>query len=255
MDIRIVGAHQTETSSGHATTFLIDERIALDAGNLAGALSLEGQRSLAAVLLTHYHYDHIRDFPSVAFSRWGNETLPTYCLPVVRERLRESFFNGVVWPRLDAIPSEELPAIRFCDLEPYAGFDVAGYRVLPAPANHSAPAVGFRIERNGRSVFYTGDTHGGEPGLWRRVQADLVLIEVSLPNRLDHVAVDAKHLTPNRLVLEIEAYRRANGSLPTFAAIHRGSDYEEEIVAELRQVSDEIGVSIEIPHDGHVFSL
>jgi ribonuclease BN (tRNA processing enzyme) len=255
VEVVIVGAHQTESAGRRATTFLVDGRLAIDAGNLAAALTLEEQRSLDAVLLTHYHYDHIRDFPSVAFSRWGYATLSVYCLPAVRDALRSSFFNGVLWPKLEEVPSRDVPALRFCDVAPYRSVDVAGYRVTPAPANHSAPAVGFLVERAGRSVFYTSDTHGGVAGLWEEVQPDLLLVEVTFPNRLDSVAVDAKHLTPARLGVELEAYRAIHGRLPQVAAIHRNAEYEEEIVAELAALGDRLGAPIDAPEDGRRYVL
>lgn len=253
--MQVVGAYQTESAGRRATTFLIDGRLAIDAGNLAAALTREQQRALEAVLLTHYHYDHVRDFPSVAFSRWGYSTLPVYCLPEVRTTLQTAFFNGVLWPKLDEVPSPEAPALRFAEVQPGKPFTVAGYRITPAPANHVAPAVGFLVERDGRSVFYTSDTHGGVPGLWEQVRADLILVEVTFPNRLDAVAVESKHLTPRRLGAELELYRALHGTLPQVAAVHRNADYEDEIVAELAALAAELGARIEAPEDGRRYTL
>ncbi|MCS6802399.1 MAG: MBL fold metallo-hydrolase [Chloroflexota bacterium] len=250
MDVQIVGAYQTESAGRRATTFLVDGRVAIDAGCLAAALSREQQRALEAVVLTHYHYDHIRDFPSVAFSRWGYPPLPVYCLPEVRAVLRSAFFNGVIWPQLDELPSSEAPAVRFWELAPYQPVEVAGYRLTPAPANHSAPTVGVLIERDGRSLFYTSDTHGSVPGLWERVRPDLLLVEVTFPNRLDAAAVNAKHLTPRRLGAELEAFRAIHGTLPRVVAIHRNADYDDEIVRELAALAAELGATIEAPEDG-----
>ncbi|MFN8532161.1 MAG: MBL fold metallo-hydrolase [Dehalococcoidia bacterium] len=255
MEVRVVGAHQTESAGLRATTFLVDGRLAIDAGNLASALSLDAQRGLEAVLLTHYHYDHVRDFPSVAFSRWGHRTLPVYCLPEVRKVLRASFFNASLWPDLEQIPSAEAPAIRFVPVAAYEPFEVADYRITPAPANHSVPAVGFLVERGGRSVFYTSDTHGGVTDLWQRIRPDFVLIEVTFPNRLDEVAIDAKHLTPRRLGIEIETMRSARGELPQIAAIHRNAEFDDEIAEELRALGDDLGASILFPQDGQRFQV
>lgn len=253
--MQVVGAYQTESAGRRATTFLIDDRLAIDAGNLAAALTREEQRALEAVLLTHYHYDHVRDFPSVAFSRWGYATLPVFCLPEVREALRSAFFNGALWPKLDEAPTSEAPAVRFAEVTPGEPFTVAGYRVTPAPANHVAPAVGFLVERDGRSVFYTSDTHGAVPGLWEQVRPDLLLIEVTFPNRLDAVAVESKHLTPKRLGAELETYRALHGTLPQVVAVHRNADYEDEIVAELATLADQLGAPIDAPEDGRRYRL
>ncbi|MCL6646864.1 MAG: MBL fold metallo-hydrolase [Chloroflexi bacterium] len=255
MEVVVIGAHQLESAGARATTLLIDGRLALDAGNLASALTLEEQRRLSAVLLTHYHYDHIRDFPSLAFQRWEHPTLTAYCLPVVRETLCQVFFNDVLWPPLHRIPSPERPAIRFVDVLPYQAFSVEGYEVLVVPANHVAPTVGFRVARDGRSLLYTGDTHGEDPTLWERVRVDVLITEVTFPNRLDEAAVRSKHLTPRRLGRELERYRAVHHTTPRVVAIHRNLDFEAEVRAELEALARDLETPILIPEDGERFTL
>jgi len=46
-------------------SLLVDEELAIDAGSLASGLTFEEQARLSAVLLSHGHYDHVRDVPAV----------------------------------------------------------------------------------------------------------------------------------------------------------------------------------------------
>lgn len=63
MRIRFLGAHNTETLTTRLSGLLVDQALALDAGSLTASLTLSQQLSLKGVLLTHQHYDHIRDIP------------------------------------------------------------------------------------------------------------------------------------------------------------------------------------------------
>ncbi|UCH43884.1 MAG: MBL fold metallo-hydrolase [Dehalococcoidales bacterium] len=47
---------------------MVDNILALDAGAITSSLSLADQQKIQAILLTHQHYDHIRDIPTVAMN-------------------------------------------------------------------------------------------------------------------------------------------------------------------------------------------
>ena len=68
MKIKILGAHNTETLRTRHTCLLIDDVLAVDAGALTSHLSARGLERLKAVILTHSHYDHIRDIPALAIN-------------------------------------------------------------------------------------------------------------------------------------------------------------------------------------------
>ena len=75
MHLQILGGHQVESAEGRATAFLIDQTIAIDAGGLAGGLTLAEQARIEAVLVTHYHFDHVTDLPFLGLlwkAPWGD---------------------------------------------------------------------------------------------------------------------------------------------------------------------------------------
>ena len=61
MNIRILGAHNCETRTTGCICLIINDVLAIDAGELTSSLSMSEQQKLKAILLSHQHYDHIRD--------------------------------------------------------------------------------------------------------------------------------------------------------------------------------------------------
>ena len=99
MKILILGAHNIESDKTGCTSFLIDDVLALDAGALTSGLSLAEQRRLQAVLLTHHHYDHIRDIPALGMNFYLFEkTITLYSTPPVYEALTAHLLNNVLYP-------------------------------------------------------------------------------------------------------------------------------------------------------------
>src|SRR5690606_21510674 len=108
--------------------FLLDERIAIDAGSLTSGLDLEMQCRLEAVLVSHAHLDHIRDLATIADNRAQLECAP---LTVVGTKatvgvLKKHFFNGLLWPDFTAIPNKRRPTIVYKVLRPEVREEVAG---------------------------------------------------------------------------------------------------------------------------------
>ena len=88
MKVRFLGAHNCETASTKLVSLLVDDILALDAGGLTSSLSIEAQLKLKAVLLTHHHYDHIRDVPALGMNALFYETsVPIYSTQAVRDAL------------------------------------------------------------------------------------------------------------------------------------------------------------------------
>ena len=65
MQVRVLGAHNLETTSAHHTCFLVDGVLAIDAGSIASTLGRDEPLRLRHVLLTHLHFDHTRGIPTL----------------------------------------------------------------------------------------------------------------------------------------------------------------------------------------------
>ena len=94
MEIRILGAHNIESYQTRLTSLLVDGALAIDTGRLTSSLSLNEQQKIAAVLLTHHHFDHSRDLATLAMSArfWG--PVKIYALPQTREMVHSCLLDG-----------------------------------------------------------------------------------------------------------------------------------------------------------------
>jgi len=252
MRIRFLGTHQGESKQARFVSLLIDDAIAIDAGGLAGGLSFGEQRALQAVLITHYHLDHIKDLPVVGFNRLnvGAPTLPVYATSEVQDALLKYVMNGVTWLDLTQRPTPEGPALRFVTVRDGHPFVVGEYRITPIASRHPVPTVGYQISSpQGRNVYYTSDT-GPDGDAWDRVNPDLLITEVTLSNDLEEVAIRVGHLTASLLHAELVRFRTLHGYLPRVRVIHVNPFQEEGIREEVAIVGQELGADIIVVAEG-----
>jgi len=256
MKIKLLGAHSGESKATRLTTLLIDDVLVVDAGGLTSSLSFPAQQKLKAILLTHQHYDHIRDVPTIVFNfaNWPLE-IDIYSTALVYETLATHLLNGKVYPQLLGWPPEK-PRIRFTVIGPYEARQVAGYTVLAVPVKHSLGTVGYEITSpEGKVVFYTGDTGPGLDSCWQRVNPQLLITEVSAPDRLQEFYQGRGHLTPGLLKQELESFRRLKGYLPDVVIVHMTPELEAEIKAEVAGVARDLGHPIVVGDEGMEFHL
>jgi ribonuclease BN (tRNA processing enzyme) len=99
MNIRILGAHNIESQDSRCISFVIDDVLAIDAGSLTSSLTFPEQQNLKAVLLTHQHYDHVRDIPALGMNFYLYEkTIEIYSIRPVYEVLSAHLLNNVLYP-------------------------------------------------------------------------------------------------------------------------------------------------------------
>jgi ribonuclease BN (tRNA processing enzyme) len=249
MNIKILGAHNCESRNTKLTTLLIDGIIAIDAGALTSTLTFTAQRKLRAILLTHQHYDHIKDIPTIAFNfamTWTTinifSTLPVY------EAL-SLILGNKLYPNFLEFPQDN-PALKFSLIEPYKLEQTEGYGILPLPVNHSTPAVGYQVTSpDGKTVFYTGDTGPGLEDCWQRISPQLLITEVSASNRFEELYKRRGHFTPNLLKEELASFRKLKGYLPRVVIVHMNPRLEAEIKIELATVAQDLNHPITLAHE------
>ncbi|HEV8636599.1 MAG TPA: MBL fold metallo-hydrolase [Chloroflexota bacterium] len=258
MQFRVLGGHQVESSGGRPIAFLIDDRVAIDAGGLLGGLSMEQQRAIEAVLITHYHYDHVRDLPFLALAALeAGRRVAVYCTDQVKDALQRHLLCPPLWLDVFAGPNPAAPTLLHRPVAPGAAFEVGGYDVLPVDnRHHSVPVVGYQVATpGGRRLLYTGDTGPGIRDTWRLVDPDLLITEVTVPNELADVARQAGHLTPATLEAELVAFRDEKGRLPRVLICHVNQLREDQVVAELDEVARRLQAPIELAREGTLIDL
>lgn len=197
-------------SSGYLVWVDGHSRLLVDAGG--GVFLRFGQahahiEDLRAVAITHFHADHVADFPApVKAGFFSDRSEP---LPVTGPTGKDDFPNLTHF--LDAefkVPggaSEYLSgALSGTDglfkLEPRevkTDDPVATYvyhwddlDVFAAPVNHGpVPAAGFLVRSHGHSIAFSGDQNGDNPAFWTMVEnADLLVMHLAVSQHPDVVA-------------------------------------------------------------------
>jgi len=255
MKIKILGAHNVESATTRLPCVLIDDVIALDAGSLTSSLHLREQEKVKAILLTHCHYDHLRDVAAIALNfSYFQKTLNVYSTSSTLEMLSAHIVNGVIYPRFTEMPDP--PAIRLCPLEPHEHQDIEGYRIQALPVKHTVPTVGYEIvSEKGKSLFYSGDTGPGLSACWQNISPQLLIINLTMPNMLEQYAAPSGHLTPHLLEEELSEFKRVKGYLPPVVLIHLSPTFESNIQEESNHVAKKLGTTITLGREGMDLSL
>jgi ribonuclease BN (tRNA processing enzyme) len=256
MKIQILGAHNIESRESRFNSLLIDDVLAIDAGALTSSLSPAAQRKLKAVLLSHHHYDHVRDVPSLGINFYLFEsTVDIYATRATYQILQSHLLNDIIYPNYMTKPPEK-PSLRFREIEAGKEETIAGYTVLPVTVNHAVPTVGYQVTSvDGKKVFYTADTGPGLAGVWQQVSPDLLIIEVTVPNGWRDFALKAGHLTPELLQSELESFREIKGYLPQIVLVHMNPIDEAEIKEEIAAVNKALKTAIHLGHEGMILQL
>ena len=256
MNIRFLGAHNCESSTIKLVTLLIDDTLAIDAGSLTSSLPIEAQLQLKAVLITHQHYDHIRDIPAMAMNALFYETNIHICsTQAVYDALATHWLNGTTYANFLEKPQDN-PRIKFTVIEPNKAVQIGGYDILAVTVTHPVPTVGFQITSpDGKIVFYTGDTGPGLADCWQYVSPQLLITEVTAPNRYEDFGRKLLHLTPNLLKEELIAFQKLKGYLPPVVLVHMNPRQEKEIEAEIALLAKELDASITLAYEGMLLQL
>jgi len=255
MQIRVLGAHNLESAASKMTCLLVDGVLAVDAGSLASGLAFSEQEKVRSVLVTHRHYDHVRDVAAMAINfSFIERNIRVYGDADTLKAISDHFLDGVVYPDFSRLPAAN-PALTYIPLEPLQEVEVDGYMVLPVPTNHVS-TMGYQVmSQDGRSFFYTGDTGPGLQSCWESVSPELLFIDVTLPDRMEKHAVSTKHLCPRLFGEELALFQKVRGYLPRVVPVHVAPQFEDEIRSEVERVARELGADIELAREGMALSL
>jgi cAMP phosphodiesterase len=244
--IRILGCHGSDsildTAEGRRSCntcgFLLNDSLLLDAGTAASALSLDEQKQIRHIILSHLHFDHIKGLPTLADNLSEQASVPIMVagLPEVINGLHRHIFNTDVYPDFFNIPTSQNPILASQHLKPGTSYTLGDVDITPILVNHTVPTSGFIIQNHSSAFVYSGDTDATDE-LWhgaRRIpHLKAAFIECSYPNSMEELARTSKHLTPASLAQEFKKLDRPDVALYVY---HLKPVYKELIVQELRSL-------------------
>jgi ribonuclease BN (tRNA processing enzyme) len=216
LKLHVLGCHGGELPRCRTTCFLVDDVLALDAGALTATLPLEKLIEIEDIVLTHSHFDHVKDLPLLADLVVGRRDKP---ITIWGSRecvntLRANMFNDALWPDFTRIPSKRQPVLKLKSFRAGATVKIGKYMVRTVPVSHPVESVGMVVSNGKSALGISGDT-GPTEKLWKLFNAApnlrAVLVETSFPNDLQELANVSGHLTPRTLQTELKKFSR-NGT-------------------------------------------
>lgn len=212
MDLRVLGCSGSIAKDSRTTSFLLDDRVLVDAGTGVGDLSLDELAAIDHVLVSHSHLDHVLGIPLIADSilqcRLAQPVfrpLQVHALPATLEALRCHLFNDVIWPDFTRLPSPQRAIVELHPLAVGQQLQLAGLDIEVLPARHTVPACGFAVDTPSGWWIYTGDT-GPNVDLWQRLRGRRIaqlVIETAFSDDERALAEVSGHLCPSMLVAEL----------------------------------------------------
>ncbi len=176
MKLTVLGSGgSSQTVDRSCSSFLIDNRILIDAGpgsyrNLlkAGADPLE----IKALLLSHLHGDHFFDIGALI---WGMSYMQrTEPLTVIGPSGTSSMVKGML--SIANTPSLFMKfSLQFIEIKPGNEFTVQGINVVTGPGKHVIEDVAYRIG----DICYTGDTSPSDSIVKLATGSSLLIHEAS----------------------------------------------------------------------------
>jgi cAMP phosphodiesterase len=251
LKLKVLGCHGGELPNCRSTCFLIDGVLALDAGALTGSLPLDELARVDDILISHSHFDHVKDLPLLADLMLMRREVPiqVHASQECAKTLRQNMFNDFLWPDFTRIPNRRKPVLKLKPFRAGSALRIGKYRIQSIPVSHPVESCGFVISDGSSALAMSGDT-GPTDQLWqvlnRTENLKALLLETSFPNELQKLADLSGHLTPRTLRGELSKFRQ-NGAYVLLYHLKP---------AFLQQLAEEVkGLPVEVLKLGDAFDL
>ncbi len=213
--IRVLGAYGTKLKGFGTTSFLLNDRHVIDAGNILDTLE-EFSVELDTIWLTHSHLDHISDIAYVLDDYYAELKSPL-CIASQKETiqaLKKHFFNDAIWPDFSKIPlvNGEGMCIEYRTIDLGEEYPIGENETIEAfSTDHTVASCGYIYRKNGRGIMITSDTLEIDNAIERLNEDESIsafMVECSFPSDMEKLALVSKHLTPKLLFDKLEGLKR-----------------------------------------------
>ncbi|MBM3117899.1 3',5'-cyclic-nucleotide phosphodiesterase [Jeongeupia naejangsanensis] len=205
MQLRVLGCSGGIGGVARTTSFLLGDRVLVDAGTGVGDLPLDALCGIDHVFLTHAHFDHIACLPMLLDTVIGARRQPVtvHALPETIATLQVHVFNWQLWPDFSVIPDADNGVLRWAPIAVGESCDLDGLRMTALPAQHTVPALGYLFETADGAMAFSGDS-ADCPAFWgalgRVERLRALIIETAFSNREAGLARVSQHYAPETLL-------------------------------------------------------
>lgn len=235
------------------TSFLIDDRVAIDGGSIGFALRPGEIGRVRHIIVTHAHADHTASLPIYVAEAFNvlNDPIIIYGSSEVISALRKHVFNDHVWPDFQKIQlsNGSGPTVEFRELQARQKLNIAGIDVTPIPVNHLVPTFGLLVQNETAAVVFTSDTYTTDE-IWSAAKEienlKAVFVDVSFPNEMAELAQASKHLTPELLADELKKLDRE----VEVYAVHIKPTNRDDVITQIAALT---GPPVSIGEIDHVY--
>ncbi len=253
MHVTIVPSSQPGQLSQLFTSYVVNGRVAIDAGCLDGVGSVEDMGRIKHVFLTHSHLDHVATlgpFLDAVYDGSG-DCVQIYGNAHTLDCLRKDIFNNRLYPDFLHISTFRPPYLVLHEVMPGVAVVADGLRVTPIEVDHVVPTLGFIIEDDHSAIVIPSDTAPTE-AIWkeaaRRKSLAAVFLECTFPNEMRWLAEIARHLTPDLYALEIAKLGRPMRFITVHVHPRHRAIVEAELLAKKLP-----GVEVGVPGKTYTF--
>ncbi|MDB4285278.1 3',5'-cyclic-nucleotide phosphodiesterase [bacterium] len=239
MIFKVGGCFGSESPGFHSVGFLVNGTLLLEGGTVTSTFSLEEQKAIEDILISHIHLDHTKElfFLVDNLAPLNLHTITFSGVEAVVDGVKKYLFNEQLWPDFTRLPNVRKPVLRFQIIPENEYTGIHDLDIKPVKVNHPVPSTGYILREPGCAVVYTGDT-GPTRRIWEEARAEqelkAVLAETSFPNGMEELAVDSGHLTPSLLVKELDHLGRPEVPVYVF---HMKPMYLDRIREELELIT------------------
>jgi phosphoribosyl 1,2-cyclic phosphodiesterase len=168
-----------------------NELIIIDAGTGIFPLSQTLLAELpvtANVLITHSHWDHIQGLPFFIPNFIPGNTLRLHGAfdPVSGKGVEQVMSVQLQYSYFPVREAEMKARIEYITLAPEQSIQIGSATVTPYLMNHPVIDFGYRIEANGKSVFFTGD-HEPPMNIYEPGDEDYALYQTFVDEKADSI--------------------------------------------------------------------
>jgi ribonuclease BN (tRNA processing enzyme) len=222
------------SNSQYATSYVINNTVAIDAGSIGFYEQPRDQAAIRHVFLSHTHMDHLASLPTLLenIADLSETPVTLHASEEVQQCLRLDLFNGRLWANFLDLTHDNKPFVVVRTIASGQSVEVDGLRITPVAVDHIVPTLGFIIEDGSAAVVIPSDT-GPTEEIWRRASQTpnlkAVFLEATFPDDMGSLADLTKHHTPASFIREMEKLPRP---VPFFA-VHLKARFREQLTREL----------------------